>query len=203
MIRQISRGAVLALVLAAGQASADVIISNHPGNDGSQTAGIDGSSRTKGMGFAMPSGTDYFLDSVVLRLNITNADVEPRIEIFSDSGGVPGSSLTTLSNPSIDALGIGDYSFMPAADFVLSADTSYWIVASSGNGITYDWKASSPSQTPTGLATHTGATFGAYPPQNTSSILTTYMINGTAVPAPGAAALLAVGGLAATRRRRG
>ncbi|HZW08838.1 MAG TPA: hypothetical protein VFF69_02960 [Phycisphaerales bacterium] len=53
MTRGVSRGVVLALVLAVGEASADVIISNHPGNDGSQTAGIDGPSRTKGMGFAM------------------------------------------------------------------------------------------------------------------------------------------------------
>lgn len=201
MFRAISRGVVLALMLAAGQASADVIISNHPGNDGSQTAGINSSSRTKGMGFSMPGGDGYYLDNVVLRLNITDVSVIPRIEIFTDSGG-PGVSLITLDNPTIDTLGIGDYTFTPGSDFILEGGTSYWIVASSANSAVYDWKASSPSQTPTGLATHLGATFGAYPPRSSSSILTTYMINGTPVPAPGAAGLLVLGGALAFRRRR-
>lgn len=201
MVRAISRGAVLALVVAAGQVSADVIISNYPGNDGSQTAGINGTTRTKGMGFTMPGGDGYYLDSLVMRLNITDVNVIPRIEIFSHSGG-PFSSLITLDNPVIDTLGLGDYTFTPPSQFVLQADTSYWIVASSANASTYDWKASSPSQTPTGVATHLGATFGSYPPRTSSSILTTYELNGTPVPAPGAAGLLALGGLFAARRRR-
>lgn len=201
MLVGISKGVVLALVLAAGQASADVIISNHPGNDGSQTAGINSSSRTKGMGFTMPGGDGYFLDSIVLRLNITDVNVIPRIEVFSDSGG-PGVSLITLDNPTIDTLGIDDFVFTPGSDFVLEGGTSYWIVASSANSSTYDWKASSPSQTPTGIATHLGGTFGAYPPRNSSSILTTYMLNGTPVPAPGVGGLLALGGVVAFRRRR-
>lgn len=201
MIRTVLGSATLALAIVAGQASADVIISNHPGNDGSQTAGINNSSRTKGMGFAMPAGDGYYLDSVVLRLNITDLSVQPKIEIFSHSGG-PGSSLIVLDNPTINTLGIGDYTFTPPSQFVLDASTSYWIVASSANSATYDWKASSPSQTPTGVATHIGATFGAYPPRSSSSILTTYYINATPVPTPAAGALLALGGLAAARRRR-
>lgn len=194
-------GAVAALAAMAGQAGADILISNLPGNDGSQTAGINASSRTKGMGFEMPAGTDYFLDEVILRLDISDVNIVPMIEIFDDSGGVPGSSLTVLDNPGSFSLGIDNYSFTPSGSFTLQAGESYWIVASSAVG-TYSWKASSPSQTPTGIATHTGATFGAYPPRSTSSILTTYEMVGTVVPAPGALAVLSLGGLAVARRRR-
>jgi uncharacterized protein (TIGR03382 family) len=200
MKRFVTGTAALMLAVAAGQATADILISNHPGNDGTQTAGINDGSRTKGMGFEMPGGDGYYLDDVLLRLNIGDTAVQPRIEIFSDVGGGPGASLTTLVNPSFSA-GIGDYTFTPSGDFVLEALTTYWIVASS-DSLTYDWMASSPSVTPTGEATHTRATFGAYPPQNTSSILVTYLINATPVPAPGAAALLSMGGLLALRRRR-
>ena len=65
----------------------------------------------------------------------------------------------------------------------------------------YDWKGSSPAQNPTGIATHIGATFGAYPPSNPSSIIVTYEINGRVVPVPGSLALLGLGGLALRRRR--
>lgn len=191
----------MAVLFVAGQASADLLISNHPGNDGSQTAGINSSSRTKGMGFAMPSGDGYYLDEIVLRLNVTSVNMQPIVEIFTDAGG-PGVSLTTLVAPGGYTLGIGDYSFVPSGDFILDADTSYWIVASNADDVnTYDWKASSPSVAPTGIATHIGATFGTYPPQNNSSILVTYYMNGTPVPVPSSLALLGLGGLALRRRR--
>ena len=179
---------------------AQTIISNHPGNDATQTAGINATTRTKGMGFTMPGGLDYTLDSVTLRLDLTTTDVSPRIEIYSDAGGVPGSSLTTLVNPGSFGLGIGDYAFTPASSFTLEAGQNYWIIASSTLG-TYSWKASSPAETPTGLATHLGATFGAYPASGTSGILTTYFVDATVVPAPGSLALLGLAGLAVRRRR--
>ncbi|MEQ8844362.1 MAG: choice-of-anchor R domain-containing protein [Phycisphaerales bacterium] len=156
-------------------AMAEVIISNHPGNDGTQSAGINDSSRTKGMGFEMSGGSDMTLDGVTLRLDITSVDVAPVIEIYSDGGGVPGALLTTLVNPSTFSPGIGDYIFTPDGSFTLVGGETYWIVASSAAG-TYDWKASSPAETPTGTATHVGATFGAYPPAVSSSILNTYFV---------------------------
>lgn len=192
--------ATAALTVSATALAQTTIISNHPGNDGSQTAGINDGSRTKGVGFAMPGGLDYTLDSVTLRLDITSVDIAPLVEIFSDAGGAPGASLTTLMNPGSFSLGIDDYAFTPTSSFTLEADQSYWVVASSTLG-TYNWKASSPSETPTGLATHIGATFGAYPPVGSSSILTTYFVDATVVPAPGSLALLGLAGLAARRRR--
>ena len=192
--------AAAALTVSAHALAQTTIISNHPGNDGTQTAGINDATRTKGMGFTMPGGLGYTLDAVTLRLEFTTVDVTPVIEIYSDAGGVPGASLTTLNNPGSFDLGIGDYAFTPAGSFTLEADTSYWIVASSSLA-TYSWKASSPSETPTGVATHIGATFGAYPPTGTSGILTTYFVDATVVPAPGSLALLGLAGLAVRRRR--
>ena len=192
---------VVVFAIAGAIASADVVISNLPGNDGSQTAGINGGSRTKGVGFSMPVGNDYFLDNVIARLNITDLAVRPVFEIFSDSAGSPGALLMTLNNPAFPRLGIDNFSFTPSGSFTLVGGRSYWIIASSANAV-YDWKASSPSQTPTGIATHIGATFGSYVPMSSSSILVSYEINGTLVPAPGALVILSLGGLLATRRRR-
>ena len=166
--------AAAALTLSA-HTMADVIISNHPGNDATQTAGINATSRTKGMGFTMPAGSGMDLQSITMRLDFDTVDVIPLVEIYSDSGGVPGTLLTTLDNPAILDVGINDYAFTPSSSFTLEGGETYWIVASSVSG-TYDWKASSPAQIPTGLATHRAATFGAYPPVGTSSILTTYFI---------------------------
>lgn len=192
---------IVAFAVVGAVASADIIISNLPGNDGSQTAGINGGSRTKGMGFTMPAGTDYFLDNVIARLDITALGVIPVFEVFSDSSGSPGVLLTTLNNPAFPSLGIANFSFTPSGSFTLVGGRSYWIIASSANQV-YDWKTSSPFQTPTGIATHLGATFGQYVPMTTSSFLTSYEINGTVVPAPGAMAILSLGGLLAIRRRR-
>ncbi len=167
--------AAAAAFTVSAQTMAEVIISNHPGNDGTQTAGINESTRTKGMGFTMPGGSDLTLDAVTMRLDINSVDVAPVVEIYSDGGGAPGALLTTLVNPASFSLGIDDYAFAPDGSFTLVGGETYWIVASSASG-TYDWKASSPAETPTGLATHVGATFGAYPPASSSSILTTYFV---------------------------
>jgi len=113
--------------------------------------------------------------------------------------------LTTLDNPAFGAVGIANYDFTPSGSFTLLANTTYWLVASGTvNGDRYDWKASSPGVTPTGLATHAGATFGTagLPPTGTSSILNSYALNGSLVPTPAALALIGLGGLARSRRRR-
>jgi hypothetical protein len=202
MLRRIA----LALAVSAfgGLASADVIISNLDGNDGTQSADLN-ASRVKGMGFTMPSGADYFLDDATLRLETFGSNVRPIVEVWSDSNGVPGTMLTRLDNPSFNASGVSNYAFTPGGQFVLQASTTYWIVAYGESGASrYDWKGSSPGQQPTGLATHAGATFGTSgpPPTGSSSILNSYAINGTLVPAPGAMALLGLWGLAAVGRRR-
>ena len=159
------------------------LISNLPGNDATQSADLD-ELRNKGMGFTMP-GDQYQLDSVTLRLETFGANVAPIVEIWSDASGNPGAPLVTLVNPVFAASGIGNYDFIPPGTFMLAANTTYWIVAYGQAGADrYDWKASSPSQTPTGLATHAGARFDTDgpPPTTNSSIICSYALNGTTGP---------------------
>jgi len=175
----------VALVWAAftSNALATELISNLPGNDASQSADLD-ELRNKGMGFTMPSA-DYTLDSVNMRLETFGANVAPIVEIWSDAGGNPGASLITLDNPAFAASGIATYSFTPPSTFTLLANTTYWIVAYGQAGAArYDWKASSPAQTPTGIATHAGARFDTNgpPPTTNSSIICSYSLDGTTAP---------------------
>ncbi|MCA9287161.1 MAG: hypothetical protein KDA05_01165, partial [Phycisphaerales bacterium] len=164
----------------AGSAGAIEIISNLPGNDATQSAALS-DLRIKSMGFTMPAGDSYDLDDVVLRLDITNTLSTPIVQIWSDSGAQPSSLLATLDNPVFTLTGIDNYSFSPSSPLTLDAGSSYWIVAYAPAGSpTYSWKGSSPSQLPTGLASHLGTTFvttGALPPVGSSSIIASYAVN--------------------------
>ncbi len=159
------------------------LISNLDGNDGTQSFDLD-ELRNKGMGFTMPAGQDYFLDYVTLRLETFGAGVSPIVELWTDTGGVPGAVIETLTNPSFSASGIANYDFT-SSGVTLTAGTSYWIVAYGVAGADqYSWRASSPAQIPTGLATHLGATFDTNgpPPTTTSSIICSYSLTATQVP---------------------
>jgi hypothetical protein len=158
------------------------LISNLDGNDGTQSANLN-DTRNKGMGFTMPAGDDYTLDYVTLRLE-TAAGIAPIVEIWSNAGGVPGAAIETLTNPTFASSGIANYDFT-STGITLTAGESYWIVAYGPAGVAgYNWKASSPAQIPTGLATHLGATFDTDgpPPTTTSSIICSYSVTATQVP---------------------
>ncbi|MEX1312371.1 MAG: choice-of-anchor R domain-containing protein [Candidatus Sulfomarinibacteraceae bacterium] len=159
------------------------LISNLPGNDATQSAGLS-DLRVKGMGFTMPAGDDYILDHVTLRLETNGAVPAPIIELWTNSGGQLGSLVETLTNPTLAASGIAEYDFA-SAGATLTAGAGYWIVAYGPAGApTYSWKASSPAQVPTGLATHLGALWGTSgpPPTSTSSIVCSYSVTATLVP---------------------
>jgi hypothetical protein len=169
---------VLVCGVVTSSARATELISNLPGNDGTQAADLD-ELRNKGMGFTTP-GEQYRLTSATLRLETFGANVAPIVEIWDDVGGNPGTSLVTLLNPTFAASGIANYEFVPPGTFMLLPNTTYWIVAYGQAGADrYDWKASSPAVTPTGLATHAGARFDSNgpPPTTVSSILCSYAVN--------------------------
>ena len=159
------------------------LISNLPGNDATQSADLD-ELRNKGMGFTMPAGQDYLLDYVTLRLETFGAGVAPIVELWTSVGGLPGSPIETLTNPAFAASGIAEYDFTSSGS-TLTAGASYWVVAYGVAGAAiYNWKASSPAQTPTGIATHLGALFDTNgpPPTTTSSIVCSFSVTGTLVP---------------------
>lgn len=172
----------LAVLVCQPAAAQVTLISNLDGDDGSQSANLN-DTRNKGMGFTMPAGDDYVLDHVTLRLE-TAVGIAPIVEIWTNAGGVPGSSIETLTNPTFAPSGIANYDFA-SSGITLTAGESYWIVAYGPVGVTgYAWKASSPPQIPTGLANHLGATFDTNgpPPTTTSSIICSYSVTATVVP---------------------
>jgi hypothetical protein len=170
-------------------AAADVLISNMPGNDGTGTL-LNGDSSTvdnsKAAGLIMPAGLDYSLDDVVLRLEIQDAANNPVIQIWSNSGGTPGTSLMTLTNPTFTIGVIANYSFTPPSQFTLAAGQTYWIVIynDSPGADSFEWYANSPAITPTGIATSAGYLYstGPPPPTASSSYYNSYEVNGTTVP---------------------
>ena len=169
---------VVAASLAVRPALAQItLISNLDGNDGSQSTDLD-DLRNKGMGFTMPAGQDHTLYYVTLRLETFGAGVTPIVELWTNAGGVPGVVIETLVNPAFAASGIANYDFTSAGS-TLVAGESYWIVAyGTAAAPRYDWKASSPAQTPAGPATHLGSLYDSNgpPPTSASSILNSYSV---------------------------
>ena len=83
---------------------------------------------------AFTTGNDPHELTVVRMQLSAESGVEPRISIYSDSSGSPGTSLQVLTNPmSIDASFTTTEEFT-AGGVTLSANTKYWVVVESPSG---------------------------------------------------------------------
>jgi hypothetical protein len=180
------------------------IISNLPGDDSTSTyinapaGGNNGGGEwdSKAAGFAMPSGIDYNLTAVKLRLMFYDLDSVPVIGLYNDVAGNPGSALLTLTNPAF-ALGTDTFTFTPAVPFLLEDNTTYWIVATNEAAIadSYRWMASFPAVSPTGIAADAGYKFDfdIVPPSSASGTWNSYAVEGTAASVPEPATMLLLG----------
>lgn len=207
------RNAILAgmfvTAVAATSASAAVVIGNYPPtNDGTQSASL-GPARRKALMFTMPAGSGYNITSVTLRLgNYLNPGEDALLEIRDHAGVLtaPGANVVgTFTAPASGSTAIGDFTFSPNGTVTLQAATSYWIYVYGATGASFDWKASSPGITPTGIATYGGGslfTSNSGTTWSNSTSLNTFQIDGELVPAPGALAVVALGLAGAARRRR-
>jgi hypothetical protein len=208
----ISRSALAAFAVAASfasVASADVILGNYPQtNDTGTTADTD-NLRRKALSFAMPAGVGYNISSITLRLGnyITPGDIAV-LEIRDHTGSTTAPGLSVIgafTAPASAAATIDNFIFTPIGTVTLNPSTSYWIYVYGANANTsFDWRGSSPSVTPTGIATYGGQslfTVNGGTSWTTSVTINTFQIDGTVVPAPATAALL-LAGLATVRRRR-
>jgi hypothetical protein len=150
------------VALLTSMASADVILSNYPPtNDTNTTADVD-NLRRKALSFAMPAvGVSYNITSITLRLQnfITPADVAV-LEIRDHTGSTtaPGTTVVgSFTAPTSAAGTVGDFTFTPTGVVTLLPGTSYWIELHGADSVTsFDWRGSSPAIAPTGIATYGG-----------------------------------------------
>ena len=201
--------AVAAVVSTAGSVFADVAVTNENNGDGGTISFIVGDILRTTSFTVGPAGAT--INSVTMR--VANRDgigstFGYTCEIFSDAGGMPGSPIATFGvNNHLQTTPLFETITFTTAGLNVSANTTYWVVmgaapgSSSGGG---DWLGSQiPNETST-LGWTIGNTNSFYfpgpgwvPNGNNPGRFT---INIT--PTPGAAALLGIGGLMASRRRR-
>jgi hypothetical protein len=179
------------------RAGSVTVIGNYPeNNDGNLSAVASlGGSYAKAVGFTM-GAQPIDLESVTLRLAQQPGSTSTlSVQLFGGSSAGPsGPELVDFNTTSIPTLA-SNVTFLPTTSLVLAAGTTYWLEAlgqsDTLNGIV--WYASSPSVTPTGLATSLGAQFssdfssgGLLSPSN---VLNTFEVTGfqdtiTGVPEP-------------------
>jgi hypothetical protein len=200
---------VAAALLAPAAAHADLIIGNYPPtNDTGTTADTD-NLRNKALSFVMPAGSAYDITSITLRLGnyITPGDnAVLTIRNHTGSTTMPGSTIIgSFTAPASASATIGDFVFTPVGTVTLQPGTSYWIHVAGADSVTsFDWRGSSPSVTPTGIATYGGQslfTTNGGTSWSSSATINTFRIDGV-IPAPGAAGIFVLAGIAAARRRR-
>lgn len=195
-----------ALLCGAPEVRAAIILGNLPPTNDLGNSNLSSGAR-KAVSFTM-GPQDATLDSVNLRLDYNGGT--PVLELRNDTGGADpgGSVLASFTTPG-SLSGIQTYTFLPTGSYTLLAGQKYWLYAYGSAG-TVQWKASSPSLTPSGSL----ATYGAYRGSsdgglswNASSTLNTFQLNGTLVPVPEPASLVLMGlgsvaAWGASRRRR-
>jgi len=179
---------VIALNVKVAPSYAVNLIGNLPSNDVSST-GLSSSSGTnvKAVSFTLPTGTDYILNNVILRLGSYGASDVFNVQIRNDTGDAnPGPTiLANLTLPGSQGDANFDYTFTPATAFTFLQNTKYWlyvdISSGSGGSGSIVWRASSPAVPPAGIAT-----YGAYRFSNNggtsfgnSSVLNSFQINAT------------------------
>ncbi len=112
----------------ADTASADALVSNlGESQSAAVTVGnVLGDDRSQAIGFTTGSNPGgYELRSIRVVLGAASSSDGIRVRIFDSSGTTPGSSVATLTNPTI---GNGAREFTAPADTVLEKDTLYFVV---------------------------------------------------------------------------
>lgn len=146
-------GLVLVLIVALPASAIDVF-SNTGGSDG--TASTVNTTTNVAVGFTVPSGNDYTLNSITLQLanpGSTARSVTPAI--YTNSGGNPGTLIQSFNaiNLAGSATSAG-YTVSPAAAVTLTNGQTYWIVVSATNNSS--WEGTNPLTSPLGTFVFVG-----------------------------------------------
>jgi len=205
----VRKACVLAVVGVAATAQAQ-FIGNITGNPSTSLGTIitGEQARSKAVGFTVPAGPGYSLDGVRMLLDFdspTTPGGTPEVSIWSGAAA-PTSQLTSLTPTTPVGSGVGVFSFSPSSTFIMNGGETYWVLinGAAGNTGQFYWLTESPTVEPTGDATFVGYRFSSTttPPTGTSSVFNAFSVSATLIPAPASLALLGLGGLVATRRRR-
>jgi hypothetical protein len=190
---------------------AAVIVTTFGGNDTGTSSNIDDASG-KAIGFTMPAGSTYSLNSIDLRLSsaVTVSSSAVSLALYSNDGtNTPGVLLATLLTPNLSSLSTtaATFTFNSGGGILLNPSTSYWATFTNTSTPDLSWRSSNPSTFTSSIsATYLGAMFG--PPSSpgtwtgTSSVRNALTIDAVAVPEPGAAALLGWAGFLFLRNRK-
>jgi hypothetical protein len=165
-------------------------------NDGGSTPTTLSTSASKAIGFTLPVGTNYTLDSIFLRLrnyNTTPAggnDVA-QLKIYKDSAKTSTSPIgttlesLTFNKPSSTSNTARNFTFTPTTNFTFLANTRYWLLVTASSGNNFHWTLNNPGVQPTGIRglisngykfSSNGSTY------NNTTIPNSFQINATPVP---------------------
>jgi hypothetical protein len=194
-----ARGGVVASLVSilalSHPAKAITLFGNYSSTNDESTSSINATGG-RAIGFTLPVGTNYTLDSILLRLesyNTTAGDLV-RLQIYRDSAKTSTSPLgatlesLTFNNPISGSDTAGNFNFTPTTAFTFLEDTRYWLLMTVPSG-PVGWKANDPSVTPTGIS---GMGYDTYRFTNNSgasytqsSTLNSFQIDATAAtPVP-------------------
>ena len=197
---------LIVLAFSTSVVKADVIFDNFgPGDTHSNLAWALGTSpgitsQEFAMPFAVPTGQDFFLDSIELAVFGQGGANELTIDVYSSLEGV-GVSLGSVTLFDELPPGPGSLVEVDGFDVLLESGQTYWVGASlpNGNG---GWFFNSFDEV--GLIGDRREELPDYPAWRlTENELGAFRVNATAaIPEPGAASLLGLIGLLVARRRR-
>ena len=105
---------------AAGRAEADIIVTNLANSP----AGVDGSVLNAAAQSFTTGGLDQDLQSVTLKLKGEAGSID--VFLFSDSAGLPGTSLLHLGSHAPVGSGFADHTLMAPSSFTPAANMTYW-----------------------------------------------------------------------------
>ena len=145
----------------------------------------------------------YSLDSVEMSmLSNSGGPGDLVVSLYSDNGGVPGTSLGVLSNP--DVITHGNNIFT-ATGLTLAPDTTYWVVAEPNLNTLlslvdfYWWNSRTSDQSADASLNSDGSNWGAWSAASGGLTLEVYA---TPVPEPATLTLAGLGVVAALAFRR-
>jgi len=189
--------ALLVSVLAtANPADAISLIGNYSSTNDGDSSSIESSpiDYKQAVGFTLPTGNPYTLDSIKLRLityNTTTGGDVALLRIYRDTAKISsnpnGATLesVTFNNPTSSSDDAGDFIFTPTSTFTFLPDTRYWLLVDATAGF-YDWSANNLAITPTGISgiTHNGyqRSFDGGLSYSSDSTFNSFEIQATEVP---------------------